>query len=197
MKLISKIILATVVSAFVLTACSSTFTIMSDYDKTADFSKFKTYNYLPMADSLMGPGSSRIKSYTEEYMELLGYVKAEKPDLFISINGQVQQKTGVTSNNNYGGYGGGYYGGYYGWDSYTTTYVYNTTTIVIDLVDVDKHQLVWQGAATGEFDQYSMKDNKMHQMVDEIFGQYPYSAGSSTQRARLYNKYYKKPDAKK
>lgn len=196
MKSIAKLISAIVVSAFVFTACSGTFTIMSDYDKTADFSKFKTYNYLPTADSLMGPGSSRIKSYTEEYMNLLGYVKSDKPDLFISINGQVQQKTGTSTNNYNSGYGG-YYGGYNGWDSYTTTYVYSTTTIVIDLVDVEKHQLVWQGAATGEFDQYSMKDSKMHQMVDEIFGQYPYTAGSNTQRARLYNKYYKKPEAKK
>ena len=195
MKSLSKIILATIVSAFVFTACSSTFTIMSDYDRKADFASYKTYNYLPMADSLMGPGSSRIKSYTEEYMELLGYVKAEKPDLFISINGQVQQKMGTSTNSYNPGYG--YYGGYYGWDTYTTTYVYSTTTIVIDLVDVEKHQLVWQGAATGEFDQYSMSDKKMHQMVDEIFGQYPYTAGSSAQRALLYNKYYKKPTPNK
>ena len=179
-----------VISSMVLSACTGTFTIMSDYDKSADFSKFHTYNYVPNSDSLMGPGAARIKSYMEEYMELLGYKKSATPDLYISLNGNVQQKTGVTSSG-YSGYG------YYGWDSYTTTCVYNTTTIVIDLVDVKKHQLVWQGAANGEFDQYSMKDSKMHQMIDEIFGQYPYTAGSNVQRQRLYNKYYKKPEPAK
>ena len=145
----------------------------------------------------MGPGASRIKSYCEEYMNLLGYIKSDNPDLFISVNGQVQQKLGTTTNNGgYSGYGG-YYGGYNGWNSYTSTYVYNQTTIVIDLVDVKKHQMVWQGAATGEFDQYSMKDKKMHQMVDEIFGKYPFQAGTATQRPLLYGKYYKKPTAVK
>jgi hypothetical protein len=182
-----------------LNACTGTFTIRADYDKQADFAIYKTYNYLPGSDSLMGPGSSRIKSYTEEYLDLLGYKKADNPDLFVSINGKVQQRLGTTTNSGgYGGYGGYGYGGYYGWDSYSTsTYVYNQTTIVIDLVDVKKHQLVWQGAATGEFDQYSLKDKKLHQMVDEIFGQYPFSAGTNQKRALLYGKYYKKPTAKK
>lgn len=185
------------ISVVLIASCTGTFTIMSDYDREADFSSYKTYNYLPGVDSLMGPGASRIKSYSEEYMNLLGYVKSDTPDLFISINGQVQQKIGTTTNNDgYSGYGG-YYGGYNGWNSYTTTYVYNQTTIVIDLVDVKKHQMVWQGAATGEFDQYSLKDKKMHQMVDEIFGKYPFQAGTNEQRALLYGKYYKKPTSVK
>lgn len=195
MKITLKRGLVFVATTLIVAACSSTFTIISDYDKTADFASFKTYNYMPGSDSLMGPGASRIKSYTEEYMELLGYVKADIPDLFISINGRVQQKVGVTTNN-YGTYGGGYYGGYYGWDSYSSTYVYNQTTIMIDLVDVKKHQLVWQGAATGEFDQYSMKDAKMHKMIDDIFGKYPFQAGTSETRPLLYGKYYKKPEPK-
>lgn len=49
-------------SILMLTACTSTFTIISDYDKTADFSQYKTYNYLPGADSLMGPGARDRKS---------------------------------------------------------------------------------------------------------------------------------------
>ena len=190
--------LIVVLSVLAITSCTSTFTIISDYDKTAEYSTYKTYNYLPGSDSLMGPGASRLKSYMEEYMHLLGYVKSDSPDLFISVNGKVQQRVGTTTSGGYGGYGygGGYYGGYSGWDSYTSTYVYNQTTIMIGLVDVQKHQLVWQGAATGEFDQYSLKDAKLHKMIDEIFGQYPYSAGSSEKRALLYGKYYKKPTAK-
>jgi hypothetical protein len=186
------------VSVLAITSCTSTFTIISDYDKTADYAGYKTYNYLPGSDSLMGPGISRLKSNIEEYMDLLGYVKSDKPDLFITVNGKVQQRVGTTTSGGYGGYGygGGYYGGYYGWDSYTSTYVYNQTTVMIGLVDVQKHQLVWQGAATGEFDRYSLKDNQLHKMIDEIFGQYPYRAGSNEQRPLLYGKYYKKPSVK-
>lgn len=187
-----KGVIGVLVAAFLVgffTACSSTFTIISDYDKKADFSTFKTYNYAPGADSLMGPGSSKTKTYIEEYMALLGYQLSDSPDLYLAVNGKVKQKTGIQSNNH-----GGYYG-YYGWDTYTTTYTYNQTTIVIDLIDVEKRQLVWQGAATGEFDQYSMKDKKRQQMIDQIFGQYPYIAGSNTPRAYVYGKYYKKPEA--
>lgn len=174
------------------TACTSAFTIISDYDKTARFSAYKTYNYLPGADSLMGPGASRLKSLTEEYLGLLGYQKSENPDLYVSILGQVKQKVGYTSANT--GYGGYY--GYNGWDSYTTSYVYNQTTIMIDLVDASKKKLVWQGGATGEFDQYAIKDAKLQKMIDEIFGQYPFSAGSGEERVKLYGKYYQKPTRK-
>ena len=177
-----------VAAGIVMYSCTSTFTIYSDYDKQADFSAYRTYNYLPNSDSTPKPGTQRILRYVEEYMALLGYAKSENPDLFISVNGQVQQKTGTTTS----GYGGYY--GYYGWDSYTTTYVYNTTTIVVDLVDARKHQLVWQGAANGEFDQYTISDNKLHNLVDQIFGQYPYTAGSNEKRTFLYGKYYKKPE---
>ncbi len=190
--------LIVMLSVLAITSCTSTFTIISDYDKTANYAGYKTYSYLPGADSLMGPGVSRLKSYMEEYMHLLGYVKSDKPDLFISVNGKVQQRVGTTTTGGYGGYGygGGYYGGYSGWDSYTSTYVDNQTTVIIGLVDVQKHQLVWQAAATGEFDQYSLKDSKLHNMIDEIFGQFPYKAGSSEKRPLLYGKYYKKPTAK-
>ena len=197
MKKLSLGIFIVLLSSMVFTACTSTFTIISDYDKTADFAKYKTYNYLPGADSLMGPGASRLKSLTEEYLSLLGYQKSENPDLYVSILGQVQQKLGYSTNSSpgYGGYYGGGYG-YYGWDSYTTSYVYNQTTIMIDLVDASQKKLVWQGGATGEFDQYSIKDAKLNKMIDEIFGQYPYVAGSNQKRVRLYNKYYQKPSSK-
>lgn len=174
------------------TACTSAFTIISDYDKTASFSTYKTYNYLPGADSLMGPGASRLKSLTEEYLGLLGYQKSENPDLYVSILGQVKQKVGYTNSNT--GYGGYY--GYNAWDSYTTAYVYNQTTIMIDLVDASKKKLVWQGGATGEFDRYSIKDAKLQKVIDEIFGQYPFSAGTGEERVKLYGKYYQKPSRK-
>ncbi|MFT4753792.1 MAG: hypothetical protein ACI85Q_001340 [Salibacteraceae bacterium] len=179
-----------------ITSCTNTFTVISDYDRTASFESYHTYNYIPGSDSLMGPGASRLKSLTEEYLHLLGYKKSETPDLFVSIIGQVKQKVGYNSSTpGYGGYRG-YYGGSYGyggWDSYTTSYVYNQTTIMIDLVDARQKKLVWQGGATGEFDQYSLKDSKLAKMVDDIFAQYPYTASSKVERVKLYGKYYAKP----
>ncbi len=196
MKRFACKIMMWMISVMAFAACTSTFTIISDYDRTANFANYKTYNYLPGADSLMGPGASRLKSQTEEYLHLLGYQKSDTPDLYVSILGQVQQKVGYTTNNmGYGGYYGGYYG-YNGWDSYTTSYVYNQTTIMIDLVDAKQKKLVWQGGATGEFDQYSIKDSKLTKMIDEIFAQYPYVAGSNEQRVKLYGRYYQKPAVK-
>ncbi len=114
MKKLGLRICVILLSAFVFTACTSTFTIISDYDRTADFGQYKTYNYLPGADSLMGPGASRLKSLTEQYLELLGYKKTDNPDLYVSIIGQVQQKMGYTTNSSPG------YGGYYGCLLYTS-----------------------------------------------------------------------------
>ncbi len=172
-----------------ITACSGTFNITADYDKTADFSKYKTFNFIPGSDSTMGPGAMRFKQYVIDYMQLLGYELAEKPDLYVAINGHVEQKIGVTSSPSYGYYG------YWGWpDYYTQAYTYNETTVVIDLIDARKHQLVWQGVAQGEFDQFKMTDSKAKQLVDEVFGQYPFMAGTSKKRPLIYKKYYKKPE---
>jgi hypothetical protein len=174
---------------FYLVSCSSTFQISSDYDRKADFSMYESFNFVPDS-GLTAPGTQKMRSLIKDYMPSLGYVTSDEPDLYIGLNSRVQEKMGVTSTPTYGY--GGYYG-YYGWDSYTRTYVYKESTVVVDIIDVDETKLVWQGAATGEFDQYNLTEGKMEKMVNDIMGQYPFQAGTNEPRKLMYNKYYAKP----
>ena len=172
-----------------LISCSSKFQISSDYDRKADFSGYESFNFVPDS-GLVAPGMQKLKNLIKDYMLSLGYVMSEDPDLYVGLNSRVQEKLGVTSTPMYG-YGGFY--GYYGWDSYTRTYLYNESTVVVDLIDVHQTKLVWQGAATGDFDQYSLTEGKMEKMVDDIMGQYPFQAGTNEPRKLMYNKYYARP----
>ena len=87
----------------VLTACSSGPDIRSDYDRTVDFSPFKTYNFFnPMG--IENPGYSTIfgsifrEAITRE-MESRGYVMSDDPDLLMNVSARLQDKTKVTTYN--------------------------------------------------------------------------------------------------
>jgi hypothetical protein len=103
--------------------------IRSDYDPTADFSQYSTYNFF--ADA--GPEDTNYQSFFSQYMvaaitremEMRGYSKSNDPDLLVNFNAILQEKTDVRTTpapsygGGYYGYRGGFYdpwGGYgYGW----------------------------------------------------------------------------------
>ena len=82
----------------VIAACSSN-PIRSDYDPTADFSQYRTYNFYQDA----GPEDTQYQSFFSRYMiaaisremEARGYVKSDNPDLLVNFNAILQDKTDV------------------------------------------------------------------------------------------------------
>jgi hypothetical protein len=73
--------------------------IRSDYDPTADFSQYNTYNFF--ADA--GPEETNYQSFFSQYlvaaisreMEMRGYTKSDDPDLLVNFNAILQEKTDV------------------------------------------------------------------------------------------------------
>jgi hypothetical protein len=103
----------------VLSTGCSTSNLRSDYDRSADFGSYETYNFMENA----GPRSGNYESFFSQYMveaitiemEKRGYVKADDPDIWVNFNGILQEKTSVRSvpasppMGGYYGYRGGYY----------------------------------------------------------------------------------------
>jgi hypothetical protein len=134
--------------------------IRSDYDPTADFSQYSTYNFF--ADA--GPEDTNYQSFFSQYMvaaitremEMRGYSKSNDPDLLVNFNAILQEKTDVrtTPAPSYGGGYYGYRGGFYDpWGGYgygTETHVsqYTEGTFNIDLVDARRKKLVWEAVGT-------------------------------------------------
>ncbi len=176
-----------------IAACSSN-PIRSDYDPTADFSQYRTYNFYQDA----GPEGTQYQSFFSRYMiaaisremEARGYEKSDNPDLLVNFNAILQDKTDVrttpapTYGMGYYGYRGGFYDPWGGYGYATETHVsqYTEGTFNIDLVDAKRKQLVWEAVGVGRITKDTMEnlEERVNEGVPKFFESYPFVAGSGT-----------------
>ena len=159
----------------------------------ADFSKYRTYNFVAQA----GTDTSDFKSLTTQTlqnaasreMERRGYIKAENADLLINFRGKLEEKVDVESTPApYYGPGWGY-GGWHGyggaWGGYgaseVTTRRYNVGTLVVDVVDRERKQMVYQGTVQGVVTMEMMENREaaLNGAVARTFEKYPFVAGQA------------------
>jgi hypothetical protein len=165
--------------------------IRSDYDPSADFSQYETFNFFPDA----GPEQTNYQSFFSKYMiaaitremQARGYTLSEDPDILINFNAILREKTDVrtTPAPSYGGYYG-YRGGFYdpwmgyGYAQQTNVSQYTEGTFNIDLVDARKKKLVWEAVGTGRVSQKDLEEleERVNEGVAKYFAKYPFTAGS-------------------
>lgn len=190
MKFIIKAI-TTLIFIALIAACGSTTKIHSDYDRSIDFSQYKTYGYFspmgienPNYSSLLG---QMFRDAIDAQMLPRGYVKSDNPDILINVSARLEDKTKVTTMSDpmYGGYYG-YRGGMYDpWGGYgygTTTHVsqYTEGTVNVDMVDIRQKRMIWEGIAIGRVDEKKRNENLREDImtgVAEMFEGYPFRAG--------------------
>jgi hypothetical protein len=194
MASISRLV-TVLITAILLSACgASAPKIHSDYDRSVDFSQYKTYGYYspmgienPNYSSLLG---QHFRDAIDAQMLSRGYAKSNNPDILINVSARLQDKTKVTQTGSsmHGGYGGGGYYGYRGgmydpWGGYgygTQTHVsqYTEGTINVDMVDVQQKRMIWEGVAIGRVQ--DKNENLRQDIMDgikEMFTPYPFRAG--------------------
>jgi len=185
--------LAAIVAAVVLlAACAAPQPkIQSNFDKTADFSRYRTYNIMDTAgrsadgyETLVGQA---LRAAVEQEMSARGYVKDADPDLLINYSVTVQKVQQVSQVPTAGPPAPYYYrGGYYRpWPAYSyETWVreYDEGTLLIDIVDAKRQQLVWEAAGTGRLKKDLSEDieARARQAVALLFKRYPFRAGSGS-----------------
>jgi hypothetical protein len=142
------------VLAIALVACSS-ITTSYDYDKTVDFTKYKTYNFSDEAKKfgIQELNRARLLAAIDNEMTARGFTKSDNPDVLVDLMGKMEQKRTATATTSgggmYGGYGYGRYG--YGGGFSTTTINYDDYTegtLFINVVDRGTEKIVWQGRGT-------------------------------------------------
>jgi hypothetical protein len=138
----------------------STVKVVTDMDKTVDFTQYKTYSFLGWqqnSDQIMNEFDKKRmhEAFGNEFKARgLEFVE-EGGDMAVSLFIVIDQKTSVTAYTDYYGSGGnGYsrYGGGWGYGSSTTTYSENDYlkgTLVLDVFDTKTKDQIWQGVATG------------------------------------------------
>jgi hypothetical protein len=164
----------------IVSACSPV-TISYDYDRQADFSKYKTYAFSEDALNLQVDqlNRDRILKAVETEMAAKGFSKSDSPDVLIDLQIKAKQEVEATATNTGGMYGGRYgYGGGYGYGS-TTHVNYNEYTVgslFVNMVDKSTEKIVWQGRGSKTLDENAtptQRDTNINNGVKQIFTQYP------------------------
>jgi Domain of unknown function (DUF4136) len=131
-----------------------------NFDKNADFSKFKTYKWVPIKDAAKVSDlvDKQIKDAIDAELATKGLTKVEGDDanLYIGYQPSVGEEKQFTSYSTGWGYGPGWGGGWYGGMGSTTT-TGSTSTIYkgqldLDMYDSTAHNLVWRGVASKTID---------------------------------------------
>jgi hypothetical protein len=163
---------------FMLPACTS-IDVKTDFDPSADFSKFQTFAFAGLTDinkggvldnSLMRKRLEPIVGRELESKGLRHVGIDQNPDLLVHYWVGVAEKQQVQS---YGAAGpvpyrwGGGYGG-------VTTYNYKEGTLVIDLVEARKKELAWRATMVADVAD-STQDNidLVNKAVAKAFKDYP------------------------
>lgn len=171
-----------VAAVFVISSCEPQLKVTSDYDKSANFTQYKTFGVdtLHVSSSVSQINQNRIINALKDEMKKKGFTENANPDLLVHVSAILKDKQSVSASTNYYGYGGYYrpygWGGGMGATGYTTYSVdeYKEGSLIIDLVDSKSKTLVWEGIGNKEIDKPS-KDPEaaIRDAIGKILANYP------------------------
>lgn len=176
-----------------LAACATGPRITAEADPEADFSRYRSFAfYSPLAierEGYSSPASERMKAAVRAQMESRGYVyREQQPDLWVNINAYMQQRTDVSSMptvdyDYYYSYRRRAYIAVPYWRDRTNVYQYTEGTLNVDVVDVQRNRLVWEGIAVGRVARAKPEERnaRIDAAIADIFAQFPYRAGGAVQ----------------
>jgi hypothetical protein len=168
--------------ALLVAASCATVAIATDFDHTADFSRYRTFGVAGGHVSINGVSDEgntivkdRIRNALVSALGGKGLAEtAEHPDLLVGYWAGARSRTEIEGMPPYAPEMGPYwYGGWWG-PGYTEwwTRTYEEGTLVIDLVDQASHRLVWRAYARTELNQ-PVSEQKVREIVDKAFKAYP------------------------
>ena len=155
-----------------------------NFDKSADFSKFKTYKWVPIkgAATVSDLVDKQIKEAVDVELATKGLsrVEGENADLYIGYQPAVNQEKQFNSYSTGWGYGPGWGSGWYGGMGSTSTYG-STSTIYQGQLDLDMyssagHDLVWRGVVSKTIDPKAKPEKQQKNLakaVKKLLKDYP------------------------
>ncbi|PYY18833.1 MAG: DUF4136 domain-containing protein [Acidobacteria bacterium] len=157
-----------------------------NFDKNADFTKFKTYKWVPIKDAqpINQIVERQIQTAIDAQLTQKGLSKldTDKADLYIGYQTAIGTEKQFNSYSTDWGYGGGWgRGGWYGGGMGSSMTTGSTTTIytgqlALDMYDSSNHSLVWRGAASKTLDPKAKPDKQeknLNKAVAKLLKNYP------------------------
>ncbi len=169
--------LTLLLGAVLLAAGCSTLSISTDFDKTTDFSQYKTFTWKDTGDGVGAIWTKRIQGVFTDTLVAKGLKQVDSGgDLWIAAHPRLSKETQINTYNTGWGYGYGWYG--YGGMATTTVTQIPVGTLMIDLVDARKKELVWRGVASDTLNTdpnrtAEDREKKLREVAAEMFAGYP------------------------
>ncbi|WP_422105779.1 DUF4136 domain-containing protein [Winogradskyella sp.] len=161
--------------ALILTSCGTV--VNYDYEKSTDFTQYKTYNYFDdMQTGLSELDTKRIIRSIDAKLATLGLTRSDNPDFFIDIQ---SQDIPNRNNSNIGVGAGGTGGNVGGGVSVGIPLAGNqyTREVVIDFVDKKQNEkLFWQAVSESSYRPNATPEKReavFVKLVEKIFSAYP------------------------
>jgi Domain of unknown function (DUF4136) len=180
-----RILFLSAVSLLVATAAFSQ-DVRYNFDKNADFSKFKTYKWVTLKDAATVNDlvNKQIIDAVDAELATKGLTKVtdDTANLYVAYQAAVGQEKQFTSYSSDWGYGGGWYrGGWYGGGMGMSTTSGQTSTIyvgqlAVDMYDSANKDIAWRGVASKTIDAKAKPEKQQKNLakaVKKLLKNYP------------------------
>ena len=174
-----------------IAACSPKFRIQTDTLAQGDFANYQSFKFynpdnMPASNFSFEENDKKIiyRAIADE-MKARGYKSIQDADLMIKIQGGTKSSIEIQNddrfyNNPYNIYGYDRYGRYYDPYDRRRDESKKDATIIIDLIDIKRNEVIWQGVAHGTLNKNeNLTEIEIREAITNIFSEYPYNAGNS------------------
>lgn len=144
-----------------------------DYDKTIDYSQYKTFSiYQEGIDKLKLNDIDKNRIVRSLRSQLTSKGLRESPDSDLKVNVLASSKRVINVDND--PYWGSPWGWGYGWSGTSTVYETREGKLTIHLVDSGRNILVWEGIVEGfDVNDVSNKETAIGKAMQKVFNNYP------------------------
>jgi hypothetical protein len=183
---LASVLLAVVLLMFGVVGVVVAQDVRYDFDKNQDFSKYKTYKWVPIkgADQPDELTSKKVTGAIDAELAKKGLTKtdADTADLYIGFQTAIGTEKQFTSYNSGWGYGPGWGGGWYGYGGMSTSTTYSSTSTVyigqldLSIYDSAQKQIVWRGNVSKTLDPKAKpekKEKNIAKAVEKLLKNFP------------------------
>ncbi|MHC4550980.1 MAG: DUF4136 domain-containing protein [Planctomycetota bacterium] len=148
------------------TACSAV-RVETDYDPDAEFAGLENFAWLPARGRPAGDPrvdnalvDARVRGAVERHLAAQGYrkVSAEDADFLVAYHAAVERKLDLEAL--YGPYGYGPHYGAWGPGHETVVREYEEGSLLLDVLEPKRHQLIWRGSARAVVDRTATPEER-------------------------------------
>lgn len=174
-----------VAAGLALASCAPFIYVTQDYDRRADFSAYKTFDWMPRPERMPRSAwaaierspflNKRIMDVTNQILATKGLTRtSSNPDLLINFYVGFNDRADIA---NWGYYYGPYWGFYWPGLGPMDVYTYKEGTLIMDFVDAKKNEMVWRGVAEEDVFTYdrtpTISEAEVWRILSKLLSQFP------------------------